>query len=290
MSKEKYLIINADDYGYNMESNVAITELFARGGITASSILAVAPASKDAVQTAARNGYAVGIHFAFNSDDSVRRWQSLTRAPSLNDAKGLPDKALHITLHAKSAEIRREMDAQYQYLLRGGCVPDHADSHCGTLYGLCGRLFFVQAFRFCCAHSLPLSLPRKPYFLDRLFDGKTPAPILPLHRAMVALADKMGVLLTDDMVSHPHGMARIPDYDALRDYYLNELRKLRPGISELFLHPAKPVAGTDDTRGEWTKREYEYRLLQSGDLLQAARDAGVQVVSWGDAPFAVGGK
>ena len=32
--------------------------------------------------------------------------------------------------------------------------------------------------------------------------------------------------------------------------------------------------------GEWTKRVYELRLLQSGDLLEAARRNNIELVSW----------
>ena len=40
--KDKFLIINADDFGYNGEQNKAISELYGAGLITSTSVMAVA--------------------------------------------------------------------------------------------------------------------------------------------------------------------------------------------------------------------------------------------------------
>ena len=72
-------------------------------------------------------------------------------------------------------------------------------------------------------------------------------------------------------------MERIKDYDTLRKYYLDAVDNCIDGVTEIFLHPALP---NDNYGKEWQKREFEYRILKSGDLLQRAKDKGIEVVGW----------
>ena len=72
-------------------------------------------------------------------------------------------------------------------------------------------------------------------------------------------------------------MARIQKYETLRRYYLDAVDRCLPGVTEMFLHPAQPL---ESAGPEWQKRVYEYRLLQSGDLLTRAEQKGVRIVSW----------
>ncbi len=72
-------------------------------------------------------------------------------------------------------------------------------------------------------------------------------------------------------------MERIKDYEKLRKYYLDAVDNCLDGVTEIFLHPALP----NESYGiEWRKRDFEYRLLKSGDLLQRAEDKGIRVVDW----------
>lgn len=287
----KYLILNADDYGINEQSNAAIFELFQQKRITSASILTVGSRAKQAIYMAAEHDYPVGIHFAFNSDDEQHRWRSITAAPSLNDDKGLYHDAKKIMFRAKSAEISREMEAQYLMMVKSGCLPDHADSHCGTLLGVNGRLFFMNAFRFCRDHNIPFCMPKNHRFLYRMFDNsRMPALLTPFYKLIISIGEAMGVMLPDDMITNPHSIKKIANYAALRAFYLEQLQTVQPGITNLFLHPSYAPGFLNDPEDEWTKRDYELRLLLSGDLQQAAQDAGIQLVSWQDAPFRVKGK
>ena len=85
------------------------------------------------------------------------------------------------------------------------------------------------------------------------------------------------VKMLDDLVSNPYSMARIQNYDTLRDYYLSAVDSCIDGITEIFLHPALP---SEEMGPEWQKRVFEYELLRSGDLLERAKKRDVRVVSW----------
>ena len=81
----KYLIINADDFGYNPQQTKAIDELMRGKLITSTSLMTVAPDAANAAELARLGGYPVGVHLTINTDDSKKRWQSNCGAPSLSE-------------------------------------------------------------------------------------------------------------------------------------------------------------------------------------------------------------
>ncbi len=284
--KDKYLIINADDFGIQECSNTAVVDLFSKGLITSASLMTVAPYSKEAAKLSCVHNLPVGVHLTINSDDKINRWQSNSIAKSLNDNMGLLYDMKKLSIKARSKDVTAEIEAQYQFMVDNGCIPDHADNHCGTLYGINGRLFFINAFRFCKNHNLPYRFPKKPTFLARQFGGKAPAALILAHRILVNDAKHYDVSLLDDMFSNPYPIRKIKSYDSLRTYYINELKKITPGITEMFLHPSYPTGIIpSDSDNEWLKREYELELLISGDLHLIVAKNNIKLVSWGNAPF-----
>lgn len=271
----KYLIINADDFGLNEEQNEAIKELLENKLITSTSLMAVAPEAMDATEFAKRVSFPVGVHITLNSDEKDL-YPSLTGAPSLGK-DGLWYESKNLTFKAKHKDVRAELEAQYQYIINSGAKVDHADSHCGTVYGINGRRFFLDAFDFCKEHNLPFRFPKTVGFLERQLGMKIPAPVVKIQQMIVRSAEKRGVKLLDDLVSNPWSMDKIKDYDTLRKYYLDAVDNCIDGVTEIFLHPAMP---NESYGKEWQKRDFEYQLLKSGDLLTRAKEKDVQVVSW----------
>lgn len=285
MAEKRYLIISADDYGIDAQTNAAIAELFEGGYITSASIIAVGDRAKQAAAKSAECGYSVGVHFAFTSDWEDKRWQSLSGAESLCDEHGLFCQKAQFVDNAKSFEVTKEMNAQLRFLHNHGCKVDHADSHNGTLYITSGRFFFSNAFRFCAHHKLPFRYPTSTHYQDRHFPRGVPKNERLAYYGMALWGRIIGVKMLDDLITHPYPMSDIPSYNTLLDYYVNQLRTSVPGITELYLHPSYPLLDSKNAGNEWTKREYELRLLRSGDLLQVAREEGIELVSWKDAPF-----
>lgn len=272
----KYLIINADDFGLNKEQNEAIKDLLNKKLITSTSLMSVAPEAPNAANFAKEISFPVGVHITLNSDDEKELYPSLTGAASLGK-DGLWNKSKSLTFKAKRKDVRAELEAQYRYIIDKGASVDHADSHCGTVYGINGRRFYLDAFDFCKAHKLPFRFPKTIGFLERQIGVKIPSPIVKLQQLIVASAEKRDVKLLTDLVSNPWPMGKIKDYETLRKYYLDAVDSCLDGVTEIFLHPAlqNEIYGK-----EWKKRELEYQLLKSGDLLQRAEENGIEVVGW----------
>lgn len=271
----KYLIINADDFGYNDEQNAAIKELLQDGLITSTSVLTVCEKSKEAVAFAKESAVDVGVHLTINSDNSDKKWQSVSNAKSFAD--GLPSEQKDLIFHTTRRDVRQELEAQYDFITKGGATVDHADNHCATLYGINGRRFYIDAFDFCAKYNLPFRFPKTSGFLERQLGRKIPNILKSYQQMIVRSGEKRGVKMLDDLVSNPWSMQRIKDYNTLEKYYLDAIDNCIDGVTEIFLHPALPL---ENEQGEWQKRVFEYEILKSGCLLERARQKSVEVVSW----------
>lgn len=275
----RYLIINADDFGYNSEQTKAIDELYSKGLISSTSLMSVADEAKTAVDIACKKKYNVGIHLTINSDNEDKRWQSLSGAKSLSDGNGLYSNQLKLALHLKRKDVACELEAQYKFAENKGCKIDHADNHCGTMYGINGRRFYLDVYEFCQRHSLAYRFPKSPAFIERQLGRKAPSPILALHKKIVNEGIKRNIVLLDDLVFNPWNMQRIGDMDTLLKFYLDAVENCVEGVTEIFLHPSYPLENVD-SQGEWTKRIFEFEILKSGALLEKAKKENIEVISW----------
>lgn len=284
---ERYLIINADDFGLTESVNSAIAELFRLGALTSSTILAPARLAAKACSLAARERFPVGVHWTLHTEWEEEPWPALagTAVPSLLREGSLNWDARVMAKAARSADVTHELLAQYDFLLAHACAPDHADSHGGTLYGMNGRLFFLNAFRACKAHALPFRFAKRPAFIARQLSGDLPGALAAAHRAIVFTARAMGVQLLDEFVTHPQPVEKIRGYEALCAYYECALASCGPGVTEVCLHPALPDAALAEKTPQWQKRVWEYEYLRSGALNRFAEREGFLLTSWKDAPF-----
>ena len=279
---ERYLIINADDFGMSESANAAIGELFEGEKITSAGILAPAPFAAQAAAVAGQRDYSVGVHWTITSEWASYPWKPCGEAPTLlEDGFLTADKKK--AAQAKSRDITKELEAQYQRLLELGCRPDHADSHAGTLYGTNGRLFFLNAYALCRKYSLPFRFATKDSFLKRQF-GENVSPLLKLASGAIGGIGKLhGVKLLSDFCSDPRPVEKIAGLSDLKAYYEAQLATLEGKFCEVFMHPCLPDEELLSRSPQWQKRIWEYEYLKSGDLILAAREAGFRVVSWREA-------
>ena len=72
---ERYVIINADDFGMCRSANLAVFDLFKKGGITSATIMTPCSWAPEAAAFARDNPeFAIGIHLTFTSEWSKYRW------------------------------------------------------------------------------------------------------------------------------------------------------------------------------------------------------------------------
>jgi predicted glycoside hydrolase/deacetylase ChbG (UPF0249 family) len=285
---ERYLIVNADDFGLTKPGDDAISALFEAGRITSTTLLAPATRAREACKAARARSFPVGVHWTIHAEWADQRWTPCAgtqRVPSLCEDGAMIPNAARASGTAKSADVTRELEAQYRFLVDHGVTPDHADSHGGTLYGINGRLFFLNAFRLCKRYDLPFRFPRRDDFLRRQFGRELGALLRAAHRVIVAAADGFGVRLIDDFITNPYPIKEIGGYQALADYYTREITSAGSGVTEVFMHPSLPDAELQDKTPEWRKRVWEYEYLTSDAFQTLLEREGLILTSWRDAPI-----
>jgi len=278
---EKYLIINADDFGVSRETNKAIAELFLDKRITSTSLIATASYGKEAVELSRKHNFRVGVHLTMNSDYLFDKWKpASSEKNSLADTEGFLNSDLNeFRKKAKSSDVSIECQNQYDLIKKMGAIIDHADNHSGTLYGINGRFFFNNAFRFCKDNNLPFRFPKRNTFLKDFFRGKIPFYAVLAHKFVLSRAKRYGVELIDDMISNPYPIDKIDGYKSLEDYYLDKVRNLKEGVTELFLHPSYDSSPYNNSK-EWQKRIYELEFLQSEKLYNLIKDEGIKLCDY----------
>jgi chitin disaccharide deacetylase len=120
LAGSRYLIVNADDFGFTRDVNRGIVDAHQNGVLTATTLMANGDAFEDAVRLAGQTPTLdVGCHLVLVQGDSV-----LTRKP-------LPPgpKELIGALLAARLDPYLEFKAQIEKLLRAGVRPSHLDTH-----------------------------------------------------------------------------------------------------------------------------------------------------------------
>ena len=277
------LIINADDFGISKATNKAIKELLLSKKITSVSLLSVADEAEEALAIAKELGISVGAHLTLNSDFSFNPWKAMISGTTLCDSAGflLTDTKLLAQI-AKGKDVTKECVAQIEYILNFGVKIDHIDNHSGTMYGINMRLFFINAFKLARKYNLPFRFPKGNGFLNDYFKEVVPSIVKVAYKAIVLTGRVMRVKLLDEMITNPYRICDIPDYNVLEYYYLNAIRNIKEGVSELFLHPSYYCPEISPYDEEWKKREYELEFLNSPALEKTLTDEGIELISYAD--------
>lgn len=282
---ERYLIINADDYGMSQSTNQAIEHLFNEGFITSTTLMTPCPWAEDGLARAKANvKMRVGLHLTFNSEYKGYKWGPVCKTelvPSLMGEDGYFYRDLSsFLMQAKADEINAEMEAQLRFMTSRGYRPTHVDNHMGSLYGLEGPSYLKEVFVFCAKHGFNFRLPRsaKTY-------GDIPDAARESLSMATAAADEMGIGIIDNLCSHPFNLTAEDSYESVREYYLNLIRNAPIGVTEIFVHPAMESPELKFISSKWQKRVWEYQLMLDEMLIKTIEAEGIKLVGWMEAPL-----
>lgn len=280
------IILNADDFGMCHAANTAIGSLLERGRIDSATVMVPCAWAPEALAFAAgRRDLDVGVHLVLTSEWRRYRWRPLTgTGTTLVDGDGFfPTEVAVVEQGAAEADVAAELAAQVQAALDAGVDVTHLDNHMGSVYGLStGRDFLRPVFELAARLGLPFRLPR-------FREGAEADPQLQAKLAeATAAADALGVEIIDRLWTHPfelrgEGTAQEETYEQVRDGFLDVLRAVPPGVTEIYLHPmtdgAELRAAVDYGAA---KRGFELRLLDDPVVEQTIDDEGLVRVGWRD--------
>ena len=234
---DRLLIINCDDLGVCHAANVAVYEALRSGSATSSSLMVPAPWGREAA--AQYRGEDVGVHLTLNAEYERYRWGPITRAPSLLDGDGgFPRTTTDVWEHADLDEVRRECRAQIERAILWGFDISHLDSHMGTLQ--LRPEFFDVYLDLAVEFGLPI----------RLSGASTERAIgFPFRR----LAAEEGVLFPDHLI--------VPSVVGSRRAIEKALFELRPGVTEVYVHPAADTSELRALAPDWPGRVDDHHLV-----------------------------
>ena len=259
----KYLIPNADDFGYTRDVNAGIVHAHRQGILTATTLMANGAAFDHAVALARENpGLDVGVHLV------------------LVGGPGLPPSVASLM-----AEIARgriliydELSAQVRKVLAAGLQPSHLDTHKHT-HLLPPVLDAVARI----ASEFQIPWVRRP------FDYPLNVGSVPWRRRMVSrglgfararfhrVLQRHGCRTTD----HFAGFQITGHYGAAELARL--IRELPDGVTEFMCHPG---FCTEELRAAPTRlkesRQRELDALTSDEVRAAVEQSGIELTSYRD--------
>jgi hypothetical protein len=255
----KLVIINADDLGSCHSANVGVYECLATGTVTSATLMVPCPWAREA--SSRYRGEDIGVHLTVNAEYELYRWGPITHAPSLLGGDGgFPRTVEDVWDHADLDEVRRECRAQIERAILWGFDVSHLDAHMGTLQ--LRPEFFDVYLELAVDFGLPLRMvsPSVERYLG--FPART-------------VAADAGAVFTDYLRTVPGGVGTRPVLE-------KDLKTLRRGVTEFYLHPAVDSAelqslATDD----WAARVDDYDIICQEDWVRQALDeAGATLIGY----------
>ncbi|MCP5516024.1 MAG: polysaccharide deacetylase family protein [Verrucomicrobiales bacterium] len=245
---DRLVIVNCDDVGMCHAANEAVIDGMENGLITSGTIMVPCPWFPEiAAYGKAHPAADFGIHLCHTAEWRYYRWGPVlprVEVPGLVDPDGNLWRSIEeVYGHATPEEALAEGRAQIRKALAAGVDITHLDSHMGTLqYDL--RYFQVYV-KLAAEFDLPL----------RMASQETLAKFgQPNVRETVAA---QGIVFPDYLIHEELGtMGR-----DVGDFWRRVLKNLKPGVTELYIHAAKPTAELQAITGSWRTRGAEYETF-----------------------------
>jgi len=263
----KLLIIHADDLAIAHSEDTASLEALDKGYVTSASIIVPGPWLMEVADYAKAHPDAdLGLHLALTSEWKTFRWgsvESKDKVPSLLDPSGaLWPLTEDVRQKAKPQEVEREYRAQVQRALAVGIHPTHLDTHMGS--ALATPEIVAVYVKIAHEFHLPILAP------------KIPGDPLKLS----ALLSEKDVMVDSVTIAGPDVLA-----DKWKDFYLDAIRNMKPGLNEIIVHLGHDDAEMQavmvdhpDYGSAWRQRDFD--AVSSPEFKKAMQDNHIVLVKW----------
>ena len=255
---DRLLIINCDDLGSSHAANSGVYDALRNGLATSATLMVPCPWAREAA--ARYRGEDVGVHLTLNAEYELYRWGPITQSPSLLGGDGgFPRTVEDVWEHADLDEVRRELRAQVERAILWGFDVTHLDSHMGTLQ--LRPEFFDIYLDLAVEFALPL----------RLSGGSTERIVgFPFRK----LAEEEGVVFPDHFVLVRDGVGS-------RRSIERAVGDLRPGVTEVYIHPALDTPELRAFAPDWSGRVDDHQLVTTdSELAVTLQRAGVKRIGF----------
>lgn len=275
------IIVNADDFGRHPLINQAVAQAVETGFLRSATLMPGGKAFDGAVEVArTHKELGIGVHFTLVNGFPVLPPEEI---PSLVTTEGVFYDTHNIfvkrflTGKVSMDEVRRELAAQMEKMMRTGLTLTHIDSHqhMHTLPGIIDAALDV-------AYKAGIRAARVPVIDLFCGDEMSPGQLIgrlglgTLARIARHKAHKRGMKMPDTFAGIVAG-------EAVSEKYLREMTESMPeGTTEVMLHP-----GTDNhvlvPACEWNHDfEEELRAVTSKATMQLLKDRNIEIGNFRD--------
>ncbi len=270
----RFVIIHSDDAGMYPSVNQATIDAMERGLVSSCSILAACPAFDEFAQYArTHQDKDFGLHLNLTCEKDSYRWGPVLgakRVPSLVDEHGFFWKTTEqVASHAKIGEVESELRAQIARCRAAGISLSHLDHHMFVLFK---RADFIRLY-------VRLGID---YGLAIRYSLTTPDDIDPNDQERVKAYNEGIELLRDNglpLCAVTDGDNYPVPADQKRTYFLDSLRSLKPGVTEIIIHCAYVPSGPMRAPAA-ERRAADTRIFMSLEIEDELRRQGIRVLSW----------
>jgi predicted glycoside hydrolase/deacetylase ChbG (UPF0249 family) len=265
----KLLIIHADDLAVAHSEDAASFDALDNNAVTSASIMVPCPWLTEVADYAKAHPDAdLGLHLTLTAEWKTYRWgpvESKDKVPSLLDPSGYLWPEVEPAVRAlKADEVEREIRAQIEHAIAMGIHPTHVDSHMGTLFAR-PDLFAVYV-KVAHEYKLPVLAALTP-----------DAP-----KELRSLLSDKDIVLDSVVIAGPQVSAA-----KWRTFYLDAIKNLKPGITEIIVHLAHDDAELQavtvdhsDYGSAWRQRDYD--AVTSPEFKKAIDENHVILIRWKD--------
>jgi predicted glycoside hydrolase/deacetylase ChbG (UPF0249 family) len=273
---QRFLIVNADDFGRSEAVNLGVAEGFNRGIVTSASIVAAGPAFESAVALASDlQGLGVGVHLVVNE---YRPLLPPAEIPRLVNSEGrFFSRAQQFFRMASDPRLRtnllREWDAQILKILRAGINLTHIDGHghCHAHPAAAG-IVLELARRYGIAHV------RMPAEAITWNVGQI-RPARFLEKSVLWLAAQLPRSAWRRKLSFPRSFYGFSYGGRMNESVVRQVAETAlPGVSELMVHVG---VSNHEADGFWTGYDYagDLRAVTFRTRQQFEKEFGVFLVT-----------
>lgn len=266
-STDRLLIINCDDVGMCHSSNMAVIDGMENGIITSGTIMTPCPWFNEiAAYASSHPEKDFGVHITHTAEWKFYRWGSV--APR-NEVKGLYDiegylwKSIEeVYAHSNPAEALTEGRAQIKKALDAGIPVTHIDSHMGTLQ------YDPEYLKVYAQLAVEFDLPLRMAAQSTMESFKFPE----VRKELQA----KGLIFTDYFV-----FDELENYKDVKSFWMNIIRNLKPGVTELFMHAARESEELKAITNSWNTRIQEAATFTSDpDIRKLIKDQNIILIGY----------
>lgn len=292
---DRYLIINADDFGMCRGANLAVMDLLKdeKSAITSSTIMAPCAWAPEACKFAAENPeLGIGVHLTLTSEWSKYRWAPVNtkNTDSLRDEEGFMwHESDQVEKHVDIDEVEGEIRAQIERCKKLGLTnPSHLDNHMGSLYGIeTGRFELLQlTLTLAGEYGLPFRMPGNvtdAMMGNSMLDINVDKSLIEMVFGKILEFAKMNkVAIPDYLIPNEWGGPQDESYENFVEYVYDLYANLPEGITETYMHPSLETDDLKGTTGKWNRRVWEYRILKDPKTRQHIEAHGIKLINYRD--------